>query len=192
MVHSDFKFQRLSRLTLPEESEDCAGARAGLPLRKTFNFTPHEDVYLDVVREILAMYASADARHWHAALEYTEMHFNDACAVSFVARATNFVRGLRAERHCPFNFLTFRCSHITSDELAMMSALQTARHGPEYVHKDALQYLAQSASFNKLERAVRELADLLEAPAAPSALQTSAREPATKASRARHPNAKLD
>lgn len=164
MDQNDFKSQRPSGHSMPheEDEEQCAGARAGLPSRKKFNFTMREEVCLDVVREILSMHMSADARHWHSAIEFTEMHFGDACAVSFVARATNFVRALRIERNCPFNFLTFGCKHITSDELAMMSALQSARLGPGYEQKETLQYLAQSASFAKLELAVLALAGLLD------------------------------
>ena len=192
MDHNDFKSQRLDGHDMPQEEEEaqCAGACAGLPKRSAFNFTRCEEVCLDVVREILSMYMSADARHWHSALEFTEMHLGDANSVSFVARVTNLVRALRDERRCPFNFLTFGCKHITGDELAMMSALRTARAGPNYQHKEALQYLAQSASVAKLEMAILQLAGLLKSPDASEACRPAGNAP-EKSFAERHATSKL-
>jgi hypothetical protein len=166
MDQNDVKSQKLDGAALPHHSEDdqCAAARAGLPRRETFKFNLQEEVCLDVVRELLSMYMTADAQHWHSALEFVEMHLGDTSSAQFVAQATNFVRALRIERSCPFNFLTFGCKHITSDELAMMSALQAARLGPKYEFNDALQYLAQSGSYAQLERTIAQLAELLRDP----------------------------
>ncbi len=162
MDGTNFKPQKLDGFEPTEDEDDqCAAARAGLPKRKTFNFTLRQEVCLDTVREILSMYMNADARHWHAALEFTEMHLGEAVSASFVAHVTNLLRALRLERSCPFNYLTFGCKHITSDELAMMSALRTACLGPGYEYEDALSYLAQSGRYAKLDRAVMALAGLL-------------------------------
>ncbi len=144
------------------EDEGCEAGRAGLPKREAFDFTLAEDVCLDVTREVLSMYMTADARHWHSAVVFAQRHLGQCNAVRLIAEVTTLVMALRLERHSSFNYLTFGCAHITSDELALMSAMQAAG-GQSYELDDALQHLAQSGCCARLRLALDRLRAALDA-----------------------------
>lgn len=165
MSDNDFNSQSFEEFDDSHLEEDvpCAAARAGLPRRQDYGLNLNEDVCLNVVRDLLSMFVTGDARHWDRAMDFCEVHLGESSATQMVAQVSRFVRALRIERTCAFSFLSFGCQHITQDELALISTLQTLQVGSSHDIKDALQYLSQSNSYPRLELATRALSEFLAA-----------------------------
>jgi hypothetical protein len=138
---------------------DCAGERAGLPLRASYGLTPVEDIALDLVRLLLSAQVTGEARYWFAAMDYAEVNLGSLPASTLCVHVTALVRTVRRDRQVPFSFLSFGCRHICDDEVALVSLLQAMQLGCQADLDDALDHVTQGGPVHALRACAAVLAE---------------------------------
>lgn len=144
----------------------CVGEQAGLPRRAEFGLTPAEDMILDITRLVLSSHVAPEAGYRKAAVDYAEACFGCEPGATLAAHVAVLVRMIRRERRHPFSFLSFGCRHITPDEEALVSLLQTISFGHDRDIDDALAHLAQGGPVDGMRAAAAVLVRHLQAMAA--------------------------
>lgn len=144
-------------------SNDCAGARAGLPSRAAYDLSELEDITLDVARLLLSAQVSGLAHFWETAMEHAETHLSSLPGATLNVHVMALMRTLRRDRTTPFTFLSFGCTHISGDEVALISLLQAMQLGSQLDVDDALEHLAQGGPVDGLRAAAVLLAERMRA-----------------------------
>lgn len=142
--------RRTKRARPPSCSDDCAGARAGLPLRARYGLNFVEETALDLVRLMFSAQVTGEARYWFAAMEHAEMQLGSLPAAALSVHVTALMRTVRRDRQVPFSFLSFGCRHICDDEVALINLLQTMELGDSADIDDALEHVAQGGPMDRL------------------------------------------
>lgn len=152
----------------------CAGRAAGCPLRRQFGFTRAEELTLDVIRCLCDVYASGSAQGWEVAMRTAESELGLAAGPLLVARVTSFVRALKSERRGSFKYLSFGCSHICDDELAILTLIKAKRLGDVGVQQNLMTVVVGGAPIHEnTNRAADHLAALYLSTSARSGLPAS-------------------
>ena len=138
---------------------DCAGGRAGLPLRASYALTTVEDIALDLVRLLLSAQVTGEARYWFAAMDYAEVNLGSLPASTLCVHVTALVRTVRRDRQVPLSFLSFGCRHICEDELGLMSLIQAMQLGCQADVDDALEHVTQGGPVHALRACAAVLAE---------------------------------
>lgn len=156
---SNCESKRTVQTSPPACSDDCAGARAGLPLRARYGLTPVEDIALDLVRLMFSAQVTGDARYWFAAMEHAEMQLGSLPGATLSVHVTALMRTVRRDRQVPFSFLSYGCRHICDDEVALVSLWQTMQLGHQADVDDALEHVAQGGPVHRLRACAAVLAE---------------------------------
>lgn len=162
-----------------DDDHVCAAKRAGLPLRAAYDLNAAEIIMLDVARCILSTYSTGDAHHWDTAINHAEVRVGVDAAGVLAGHVTSFIRALRRERRTPFKFLSFGCTHISYDEIDLISALQAAELGSAEDYEEALSHLTGTQQFPATAAALRALSQSIHLLKHVIALRTSRQQPAT-------------
>ncbi len=140
-------------------ADDCAGARAGLPLRARYGLTPVEEIALDLMRLMFSAQVTGEARYWFAAMDHAETHLGSLPGATLSVHVTALMRTVRCDRQVPFSFLSFGCRHICDDEVALVSLWQTMQLGNQTDVDDALEHVAQGGPVHRLRACAAVLAE---------------------------------
>lgn len=140
-------------------AHDCAGERAGLPLRASYGLAPIEEIGLDLVRLMFSAQVTGEARYWFAAMDHAETHLGSLPGATLCVHVTALMRTVRRDRQVPFSFLSFGCRHICEDEVAILSLLQAIQLGTQADVDDALEHLAQGGPVHGLRACAVVLAE---------------------------------
>lgn len=158
-------------------ARSCVGEQAGLPRRAEFGLSPAEDMILDITRLVLSAHVAPEAGYRKAAVDYAEACFGGEPGTTLAAHVAVMVRMIRRERRHPFSFLSFGCRHITTDEEALVSLLQTISFGNDSDISDALEHLAQGGPVDGMRAAAAVLVRHLQSMAAARAWARRAATP---------------
>lgn len=140
-------------------AHDCAGERAGLPLRASYGLAPIEDMTIDLVRLMFSAQVTGEARYWFAAMDHSGTHLGSLPGATLCVHVTALMRTVRRDRQVPFSFLSFGCRHICEDEVAIVSLLQAVQLGTQVDVDDALEHLAQGGPVHGLRACAAVLAE---------------------------------
>ncbi len=128
--------------------------------RQRVGLTGAEQMTLDLIRHVCALYSTNDARHWDAGMARAERTLGPVVGVSLVVRVTCLIRGLAAESRHKFQFHAPGCSGICSDEIAALGLIRIAGSGDANALADAAQRLCQMNGSDRIALAARSLAGL--------------------------------
>lgn len=151
--------KRTKRAEPPSCSDDCAGARSGLPLRARYGLNFVEETALDLLRLMFSAQVTGEARYWFVAMEHAEMQLGSLPAATLSVHVTALMRTVRRDRQVPFSFLSFGCRHICDDEVAVVNLLQAMQLGDSADVDDALEHVAQGGPVDRLRACAAVLAE---------------------------------
>ena len=157
--HSKPRGSKARPIHNPDCSDECAGARAGFPLRSALGLTAIEDITLDMVRLILSSHVSGESRFWDTAMDFAEVNLGALPGTTLLVHVAAVVRMVRRERQVPFSFLSFGCRHVSDDEAALIGLLQAVQMGTQDDVNDTLEQLAQGGPVQGMRSAAVILAE---------------------------------
>lgn len=129
--------------------------------RQRAQLTPGEDVTLDLVRHVCALYSTNDARHWDGAMARAERAAGPEVGAFLVVRVTALVRTLAGESVRSFHFHAPGCAGLSADEHDAISLLRAAANGERLAILSAIRNLCPSVAPQPVAEAAGCLAALL-------------------------------
>lgn len=144
-------------LDLDELHDTCDCGDPDWPKIANLHFDDAQRLVLDLVRCSAGGFATRDLRLWDFGMSAAMNKLGPVEGAEFFAGALAIVKTIRVERSGTFEFLTVRCSRITSDERDLMTCLVHARARNETLLEQGVMRLVRSYNCTGTVAALRAL-----------------------------------